>query len=252
MNFSLFLHIFVLVLVIIYLVSVFEKYTPRPIKSNNQKDEDNTELSVPKGASLIVPKNSSFLLSDSNKEEREMLSYLKSNSVMTLELLKRRLLVFGSVPIYPTVAIIKIGDGRKTEDFFRALKSKGLKVINCAREVMGQDKFKKSISETQDEVELVLATAKELTGKDMVTFKEILSAIASRGYDKCQPEDGPRLREAYAGDGEFLIAMDSINDKYTEVFFVSNDEDEGPCLDTCSGDPWDGKTSLIFRRRKND
>lgn len=113
---------------------------------------------------------------------------------------------------YPTIAVIKTGDGRKTADFLGSLKLLGRRVGDWTEKVMEQDDFKKSVSETSAEYELCTATVKELTGSDVATLRDILSAVIKKGYDKCQPEDGPRLREAYSGTDLYFLAMDPIRD----------------------------------------
>lgn len=187
------------------------------------------------------------------KNASEILNYLEEIGLTTLDALKNRLDATVAT-LFPVLATIKTGDGRKTADFLKSLKQRGFKVGKWAEDVMKQNDFKNSVSNKEDEFELCPATVKELTGNDVATLRDILAAVIKKGYDKCMPEDGPRLREAYSGTDTLFLAMDPIrgSDGDPLIFYVDgNDDDLWLAADDRNLDyEWSGGDRFVFRRRK--
>lgn len=183
----------------------------------------------------------------SGAAERKMLSYLKRQGINSLEGLKAKL----TSVYYPTFAIIMTSNGRSVDDFKRYLERVGADISAGALDRLHHDDFKKSLVWNPDQVELCETTLRELTGRESATLKEVLSAINKKGYDKCQPEDGPRLRELYQGRDSLLIAMEPIAG---HIFYLNYEKcwhiDEKPTLRTSCYREYFGYDRFVFRRRK--
>jgi hypothetical protein len=151
---------------------------------------------------------------------------------------------------------IKVGNNLRTADDFRtALQQAGCRIGNWANDLMSRPGF--TTADQEGDVELTVLTTRQLTGKENGgTTTEIFVGAARIGLEKCQPEDGPQLRQQYLDQPlhEFLmIGMKPIADSggYPSMFFIARDGD-GLWLFTDYVDPdrhWGGGDRWVFRRR---
>lgn len=148
---------------------------------------------------------------------------------------------------------IKLGTHQSADDFRKALKKGGNIISDWADDVLGKPEFEASISESKTEINLCVATVKELTGKDYATTSEIFDAIKANGYELCPAEIGPQLRLQYKDqpkDGGFRIAMEPITDSDGDpAVFCVGCSGSGLWLGASrgeSGDRWDGHYRWAF------
>ena len=159
-------------------------------------------------------------------------------------------------PEFKVWKTIKLGTGLKTaEDFRKALKKGGHKIGDWGNDILGKPAF--TASETEIEVELVVASVAELGFKDGATRKDIYERALSYGLELCPNEVGPQLRLQYEDqpNGEWLlVAMEPIadSDGRLHVFGVAR-VSHGSWLYGDYGYPvhfWHGHRRWVFLRRK--
>ncbi len=149
--------------------------------------------------------------------------------------------------------MIKLGRFKNLEQFKGGFVALANIVSDWALKLLSKVK----VTETETEIDLVKASVKELTGKNKAPLKEIHEAALSPkfGLEFCEPEDAPRLREAYQEqpDGETLyMGMKSIvSDGYHDLFYVYRDGgvrllDASHCGHP--GNVWSGNGVFVFRR----
>jgi len=103
------------------------------------------------------------------------------------------------------------------------LEANDFRISDWARDIMGKDGFSQAFDIT--DVNLVIASVKELTGQDSATTAEIYDAIRKVSGELCSAWVGPELRKQYPDQpkGEWLIvAMETIagSDGAPYVFYV--------------------------------
>jgi len=158
-----------------------------------------------------------------------------------------------AVPQFAVWKTVKIGV-YKNLDAVTTMLTK-FKVSGWAKDILGKPVFTLAQVEEED-IDLAVATVKQLTGKDRATTKEIFDAIKRVG-DLVPAEVGPALREQYLDqpNGEWLrIAMEPIEDSdgNLSVFSVGC-SDSGLWLDAnyaFPGSVWGGGDRFIFCPRK--
>ncbi|MFA5967541.1 MAG: hypothetical protein WC805_03500 [Patescibacteria group bacterium] len=140
------------------------------------------------------------------------------------------------------------------KSYISALESGGYKIGNWARDIMNKLAFMAGFD--VNSVELMLATTKELTGKDTATTTEIFDAIRKVG-SLCPAWAGPELRKQYSDqpNGEWLrIAMEPIVDSNGGPGLFSVERDgSGLWLDYYFDVPdhfWHADDRWVFCRRK--
>ena len=93
---------------------------------------------------------------------------------------------------------VKLGTGPKTaKDFRKALKAGGNKIGDWADYLLGKPEFRNSVSAEEKEVDLVVFTTAQLTGKNNGTTAEVFAGAERLGLQKCSAEVGPQLRLQY-------------------------------------------------------
>lgn len=157
----------------------------------------------------------------------------------------------------PTWKTIQLGTGLKTaEDFCAAIEKASGRVGDWAKNIMSKDTF--VVADQPIEIKLVIATTKELTGKDVATTEEVFAGAECIGWKKCPPEVPPQLRLQYMDqpEGECLnIATElpiPVSSIHIGMFNVAHDG-YGRWLFPHSGDPyngWTGSDCWVFCRPK--
>ena len=167
--------------------------------------------------------------------------------------LKSGLYLPNALPIFKT---IDLGTYRTDTDLYNALARERNRVGTYANQMMNGSGFKVSRRKTQ--VDLVVLTTAELTGKkEGGTTAEVLAGAKRLHLQKCSPEVGPQLRLQYKDQPMnewLLIGMDPIkgSDGRLEVFFVGR-SDDGLWLSSSYGSPggfWGGGSRWVFARSK--
>lgn len=172
--------------------------------------------------------------------------------------LSGELLVSATAKVWKTWKTIQLGTGLQTADDFRKEVVKaGMKIGDWANDILGKPAFTATTSETETEVELVVASVAELGFKDGATRKDIYVRAQELGLDLCPPEVGPQLRLQYTDQpkGEWLvIAMEPITDSDGDLYLFDVAHDDGArFLDASYGYPdnfWYGYDRFVFLRRK--
>ena len=118
---------------------------------------------------------------------------------------------------FPIWKTIKLGTGLKTaNDFRKALKDGGNCIGAWADDILGRPEFEKSVSAEETEVDLVVLTTSQITGKNGGTTAEVFAGAQQLGFAKCSAEVGPQLRLQYKDhqlmDVRLFIGMESIRD----------------------------------------
>lgn len=151
---------------------------------------------------------------------------------------------------------IKLGTGPKNADDFRkAIKAAGMKISDWGNDILGKPAFK--VSDTEQDVDLVVATPKELGFSGNATYRDICNKAIELGLELCPAEVGPQLRKQYTDqpkDEWLVVAMEPITDSYGDlyVFRVGLGYD-GLWLYAYYGDPdfvWYADSRFVFVRRK--
>jgi len=158
--------------------------------------------------------------------------------------------------VFPTWKTIKLGTGlKKADDFRKAIKTAGMKISYWANDILGKPAF--TVSETEQEVDLVVATPKELGFNGNTAYRDICNKAIELGLELCPAEVGPQLRRQYTDqpkDEWLVVAMELIAGSYggLYVFRVGLDLD-GLWLDANLGHPdlvWHADRRFVFVRRK--
>lgn len=151
---------------------------------------------------------------------------------------------------------IKLGTGLKTAENFRdALKQNGIKIGDWASDILGKPAFK--VSDTEQEVKLVIKSVAELGFAQGATYTDIKAKAKEIGLDLCPAEVGPQLRLQYLDQpkGEWLIiAMEPIaaSDGNLRLFNVVAHGDDGLWLHSNYGNPddfWHADPRFVFCRK---
>jgi len=159
-------------------------------------------------------------------------------------------------PEFKVFTTILLGAGPKTADeFCEVLEAADCRVSDWARDILAKPAFKAASEAT--EVDLVVATVRELGFPEGATYREICDQASKHGLELCPAEVGPQLRLQYLSQpmSEWLIiAMEPITDSggVLDVFGVKHDDD-GRLLDAHYGDPgchWSPDRCFVFVRRK--
>ena len=131
------------------------------------------------------------------------------------------------------------------------MESKGFKIGDCARDMMGQKAFTTLIEPV--EIRLVRPTVAELGFKKGAITRNVWKRAKDLGLKRCPAEVGPHLRLADADqvDGDYYwIGMEPITDSgvYPRAFQVGHD-DHGRWLGSDGARPddhWDPGDRLVF------
>ncbi|MEI8339074.1 MAG: hypothetical protein WCF94_00210 [bacterium] len=160
---------------------------------------------------------------------------------------------------FPIWKTIKIGTGPKNAgDFRKVLKKAGSNISDWANDILGKSAFEASVSTTENEVDLVNLSVRELGFKEGASIKEIYEQAIKLGLDLCPAEVGPQLRLQYQDQprGEWIIiAMEPITDSDgdLEVFHVECGDDGGLWLSSYYGHAgrfYNADHRFVFLRRK--
>lgn len=151
---------------------------------------------------------------------------------------------------------IKLGTGLKTADDFRkSLKDGGNRIGDWANDLLGKPEFTNSVSKEEVEVDLVILTTAQLTGKNSGTTAEVFAGAERLGLKKCPAEVGPQLRLQYKDqplNEWLLIGMEllRLSDGHLRVFGVAHGGD-GLWLDSDYDYPgyvWGAGARWVFVR----
>ncbi|MFH0804512.1 MAG: hypothetical protein V1896_02840 [Candidatus Zambryskibacteria bacterium] len=144
--------------------------------------------------------------------------------------------------------------GNKTkEELIRKLKEKNIYISDYAKDLLNSQDFK--TSETQEDLNLVRLTVKDLGFPNGATTDEIYKRAEDFGLELCPAEVGPQLRLSYSETGWMFIAMKQISDRdgYPDVFHLRC---VGDWLRMSTGDAapscrWNSHDPFLFCSRKS-
>ena len=169
------------------------------------------------------------------------------------------MLMNGPKPEFKTWRMIKLGTGLRTADDFRsAHKRADMKIGDYANDMLGKSAF--TASETEQQVELVVASVAELGFKKGARFDQICGRARELGLELCPNEVGPQLRLQYTDQPMnewLLVAMEPIfdSDGYRSGWRVGRGggglwlDGTGVCFHP--GSVWDHDDRFVFVRRKS-
>ncbi len=149
---------------------------------------------------------------------------------------------------------IKLGTHKNADEIRKSLKTNGHNIGDWANDILG----KMEISKTEEEVNLVVATVRELGFKNGANYADICKKAQELGLELCPAEVGPQLRLQYTNQpkGEWLIiAMEAISgsDGVLSVWNVERSDGGESWLDSYCGRAdygWVADGSFVFVSRK--
>ena len=171
--------------------------------------------------------------------------------------LRGELVVSRPTRVWKTWMTIKLGTGLKTaDDFCKALTADGYFIGNWSEDILGKPAFK--VSKTEQEVELIEVSVRELGFKENTCYEDIRKRASEFGLDLCPAEVGPQLRLQYKDQSkgiEVVVAMNAItsSDGDPRTFSVSRNNVGDQYLDAIySYDDiiWSIDDLFVFMRRK--
>lgn len=149
---------------------------------------------------------------------------------------------------FPVFKTIKLGTHKNVDKLHESLKENGFQISSQGSDILA----KTDIAKSETEINLCLATVKELTGKNKATNREINNAIRTKGYQLCPAEVGPQLRLQYPDQSyeeRNCVAMEPID---IDIFRVDNVGDKR-WLRGYYGHPnyqWRGDARFVFVSHK--
>jgi hypothetical protein len=165
----------------------------------------------------------------------------------------RRLFRFRQATELSVLKTIKLGSGKTSEEYRKALEEAACRIGDWGNEILG----KTACAQEETEVDLVALSVKELGFNEGAYYKDICTKALGLGLELCPAEAGPALRLVYRDQsrGEWLrIAMEAIPGSEGDRFiFAVNHVDDGLSLDGDYGDPeffWEADGRFVFLRRK--
>ncbi|MFH0804479.1 MAG: hypothetical protein V1896_02670 [Candidatus Zambryskibacteria bacterium] len=142
--------------------------------------------------------------------------------------------------------------GKNKKELKSELEEKKIFVSDYAKYLLNSKDFK--TSETQENLNLVRLTVKDLGFPNGATIEEIYKRAEDFGLELCPAEVGPHLRLSYSGADWMFIAMKQITDRdgSPDVFSLSEDGDELKLgtSDASPGRRWRGSSRFVFLLRK--
>ncbi len=172
--------------------------------------------------------------------------------------LRDELVVKMSERVWKTWMTIKLGRQKSVEEIRQALKASGNNISDWANDILGKPAF--TVSETEQDVELVNVSVEELGFKQSACYADICKRALELGLDLCPAEVGPQLRLQYKDQPKgtyVVVAMNAITDSDGDllVFSVERCDDGDRYLDAGSGNVgniWVASNRFVFLRRKTD
>lgn len=172
--------------------------------------------------------------------------------------LRDELVVKMSERVWKTWMTIKLGRQKSVEEIRQALKASGNNISDWANDILGKPAF--TVSETEQDVELVNVSIEELGFKQSACYADICKRALELGLDLCPAEVGPQLRLQYKDQPKgtyVVVAMNAITDSDGDllVFSVERCDDGDRYLDAGSGNVgniWVASNRFVFLRRKTD
>lgn len=151
---------------------------------------------------------------------------------------------------FPVFKKIKIGTYKSITGLKQSLFFRGFQLGGWGDAVLNNVQLAKK----EKEINLHIASVRELTGKDEETNRKINEAIVESGYNLCPAEVGPQLRLQYTDQpkGEWIrLAMEPLKDSKGSLFIFCIDHDfAGKWLCGNNGHPdninWTGDSLFLF------
>jgi len=157
---------------------------------------------------------------------------------------------------WKTWKTIKLGTFNSVDEIRKALKAGGFTVNDRSNDILGKPAF--TMSNTEQDVELVNVSVEELGFKDGTRYTDICKRALELGLDYCPAEVGPQLRLQFKDQPKgtyVVVAMKTItvSDGHPRVFRVECYGNGEPYLSTLYGyasSDWDASVRFVFVRRK--
>lgn len=161
---------------------------------------------------------------------------------------------------FETWRTIKLGTFQNVGALKKALSSLAFRVSKWAYEAIDNPAF--SVASKETEVELVVASVKELGFTSNTRYDELCALIEKLGYALCPAEVGPQLWLQYphqdSGEPWTVIAMKPISDSEGDLDVFQVTPDRKGCEFRMYHSRWHGSSNflpypdgrLVFRRHK--
>jgi len=161
-----------------------------------------------------------------------------------------------TVTEFPVWKTVKLRTGIDADGYRKLIEGKKvgtqkMRIGDYANDILGKPAFTVVTEET--ELDLVVVSVKELTGKNEAPLKEIFARAKEKGLQLCPNQVGPELRLQYEDQskGEWvIIGMEPITDSDGDLsLFRVVHGGGGLWLDANYGCPdsiWDGDYRFVF------
>jgi hypothetical protein len=148
---------------------------------------------------------------------------------------------------------ISLGNFKNVDEIFKAFIRDGLKMDECASNILRSPQF--VISSTKIEIQLVCVSVFDLGFEEGASYQNICDKAKEFRLEPCPSEVGPQLRLQYKDQpfGEWLrVAMEPISDTEGNfhIFDIENDDEELFLYSYC-GHPdcfWGGNYYFVFKK----
>ncbi len=159
--------------------------------------------------------------------------------------------------VWKTWMTVKLGTLKNVEEIRQALKAGENNIGDWANDILGKPAF--TVSETEQDVELVNISVEELGFKQGACYADICKRASELGLDLCPAEVGPQLRLQYKDQPKgtyVVVAMNAIiaSDGDLIVFGVGSYDGSDQYLDAdfgYAGYVWVAHSRFVFLRRKS-
>jgi hypothetical protein len=216
--------------------NVFERLWKLQVQVNRLVLEGKRDPKALIGFYQGVMEEPTFDVKSSISEEidyRELTKYVTPDGKITLENFKKAL-----KPRWNTWKTIKLGTLKNVEEIRQALKASGNSIGDWANDILGKPAF--TVSETEQDAELVNVSVGELGFKDGARYADICKRANELGLGLCPAEVGPQLRLQFKDQPKstyVVVTMEAITGSGGDlsVFYVERCGDGDQCLSAIYG-----------------
>lgn len=220
-----------------------------------EKDANTKSSQVSVLQQISVEKKSVSASSDEKNSEETAHEVLKEQNVEVSTTVTNQLAVPVEEKLAPEKIVwktITLGTGLKTaDDFCKALKVDG-DYMSDVHDLLSKPELGSFVSDKEIEVDLVVLTTAQLTGKTKRDSKtaEVFAGAARLGLEKCSLEVGPQLRLQYKDqphNGYLIVGIEPIRNSRGDLLVFNVERCGYPYpdgihgsvlrLDTCYANP---------------
>ncbi len=171
-------------------------------------------------------------------------------------LINGELVISRPTKVWKTWMTLRLGTFKNVEEIRQALKAGGNNINDWTNNILGKPAF--TVSETEQDVELVNVSVRELGFKKGASYTDICERAQELGLDLCHVEVGPQLRLQWKDQPKGMFIVVGINtvveNGLFDVFRLECDDNGMRYLDAVYGRAdveWNADICFIFVRRSS-